>query len=206
MSARCLLADDHPGLVAAIADLLEENGFEIVGPAPDGARAISLAEAEQPDVAVVDFRMPGIAGTRLLERLKEAAPELRVLVYTAEADETVAQEALDHGADGILLKEAPLADVVRALATVQRGARYVDPALASLVVGADAGAAGIALTERERSVLALVADGRTYEQIAAALGIGAETARTHLRKASERLGAATKTHAVASALRLGLIE
>jgi DNA-binding NarL/FixJ family response regulator len=206
MSARCLVADDHPGLVAAIADLLEENGFEIVGPAPDGARAISLAEAEQPDVAVVDFRMPGIAGTRLLERLKEAAPELRVLVYTAEADETVAQEALDHGADGILLKEAPLADVVRALATVQRGARYVDPALASLVVGADAGAAGIALTERERSVLALVADGRTYEQIAAALGIGAETARTHLRKASERLGAATKTHAVASALRLGLIE
>ena len=206
MSARCLLADDHPGLVAAIADLLEENGFEIVGPAPDGPRAISLAEAEQPDVAIVDFRMPGIAGTRLLERLKEAAPELRVLVYTAEADETVAQEALDHGADGILLKEAPLADVVRALATVQRGARYVDPALASLVVGADAGAAGIALTERERSVLALVADGRTYEQIAAALGIGAETARTHLRKASERLGAATKTHAVASALRLGLIE
>ena len=206
MSARCLVADDHPGLVAAIADLLEENGFEIVGPAPDGARAISLAEAEQPDVAVVDFRMPGIAGTRLLERLKEAAPELRVLVYTAEADETAAQEALDHGADGILLKEAPLADVVRALATVQRGARYVDPALASLVVGADAGAAGIALTERERSVLALVADGRTYEQIAAALGIGAETARTHLRKASERLGAATKTHAVASALRLGLIE
>jgi DNA-binding NarL/FixJ family response regulator len=206
MSARCLLADDHPGLVAAIADLLEASGFEVVGPAPDGRRAIALAEAEQPELAVVDYRMPGLAGSRLIEGLKEAAPDLRVLVYTAETAESVAQEALDHGADGILLKEAPLADLVRALAAVQRGDRYVDAALAALLIGADAPAPRTALTERERSVLALVADGRTYEQISAALGIGAETARTHLRKASERLGASTKTHAVASALRLGLID
>lgn len=205
-AARCLLADDHPALVAAIGDLLEENGFEVVGPAVDGAGAVGLAETERLDVAVVDYRMPGLGGTELIRRLKEAAPELALLVYTADADGRVAREALERGADGILLKEAPLPDLLRALAAVRDGQRYVDPALAAMLVGAGRPPAASALTEREREVLARVADGKTHEEIAGELGIGTETVRTHLRKACERLGAATKTQAVASALRLGLIE
>lgn len=206
MSVRCLLADDHPALVAAVADVLEENGYEVVGPVADGALAVALAEAEQPELAVVDYRMPGVAGRELVGRLKEAAPGLAVLVYTAEAGETVAQEALANGADGILLKEAPLADLLRALAAVRGGRRYVDAALAAMIVGAGRGADRPALTERERAVLRRVADGKQHEEISAELGIGTETVRTHLRKACDRLGASTKTQAVASALRLGLIE
>jgi two-component system nitrate/nitrite response regulator NarL len=203
---RCLLADDHPALVAAVRDLLEENGFEVVGPASDGAGALALARAERPDVALVDYRMPGLGGAELVARLKESAPELAVLVYTAEADCRTAREALERGADGIVLKEAPLPDLVRALAAVRSRQRYVDPALAAGLVGAGNRGAAANLTEREREVLRRVADGRTHEQISGDLGIGTETVRTHLRKACERLGAATKTQAVASALRLGLID
>jgi DNA-binding NarL/FixJ family response regulator len=203
---RCLVADDHPALVAVITGLLADGGYEIVGPAADGARALALATDEQPDVAVVDYRMPGIGGCELVERLKEAAPDVRVLIYTAEAAETVAQEALARGADGILLKEAPLADVARALETLKEGRSYVDPALAAGLVGVVRDAAQPALTERERAVLGLLANGRSHEEIGAELGISIETVRTHLRKASDRLGAATRTQAVATALRLGLIE
>jgi two-component system nitrate/nitrite response regulator NarL len=205
MSVRCLLADDHPALVAAVSDLLHENGLEVVGPAADGGRALALAESERPDVAVVDYRMPGVSGATLVERLKDAVPELALLVYTADAGESLAREALDRGADGVVLKEAPLGDLVRAIATIRGGGRYVDPALAAALVGA-AGTAKPSLTARERAVLAHVANGKTHEAIGAALGIGSETVRTHLRKACERLGAATKTQAVASALRRGLIE
>jgi two-component system nitrate/nitrite response regulator NarL len=203
---RCLVADDHPALVAVIATLLRDNGYEIVGPVADGAKALALAAEEQPHLAVVDYRMPGVGGCELVERLKEAAPAVRLLVYTAEAAETVAQEALARGADGILLKEAPLADVVRALETLEEGRSYVDPALAAGLVGVVRDAAQPALTEREREVLGLLANGHAHDEIGAELGIGVETVRTHLRKASGRLGAATKTQAVATALRLGLID
>jgi two-component system nitrate/nitrite response regulator NarL len=203
---RCLVADDHPALAAVIATLLTDAGYEVVGPAADGETALALAAEEQPDVAVVDYRMPGIGGCELVERLKDASPGVRVLVYTAEAGETVAQEALARGADGILLKEAPLADVARALDTLKEGRSYVDPALAAGLVGVVRDAARPALTERERDVLGLLANGRSHEEIGAELGIGIETVRTHLRKACDRLGAATRTQAVATALRLGLID
>jgi DNA-binding NarL/FixJ family response regulator len=203
---RCLVADDHPALVTVITALLTDGGYEIIGPAADGAKALALAAHEQPDVAVVDYRMPGIGGCELVERLKETVPGVRVLVYTAEAVETVAQEALARGADGILLKEAPLADVARALETLKEGRSYVDPAIAASLVGVVRDAAQPGLTERERAVLGLLANGRSHEEIGAELGIGIETVRTHLRKASDRLGASTRTQAVATALRLGLIE
>lgn len=203
---RCLLADDHPALAAAVSTLLDEGGYEVVGPASDGVAAAELAAREQPEVAVVDYRMPGLGGCALVERLKEAAPSLRILVYTAEASDAVAKEALARGADGILLKEAPLADVLRALEALRRGGSYIDASLAAALVGVTGPATRPALTERERCVLALLADGRSHHEIGSRLGIGIETVRTHLRKASERLGATSRTQAVATALRLGLIE
>lgn len=203
LRGRCLVADDHPALVQAVVDLLEEAGFEIVGTAPDGVQAVALARETEPDVALVDFRMPRLSGVALLAQLREAAPATRLVVYTADADEQLVRASLDAGAAAILLKEAPLADLGRAVESVLDGATYVDPALAGLTLG-DAPPAS-ALTDRELAVLALVAEGLTHDEIGRRLSIAGETARSHVRKACDRLGASTRTEAVATALRRGLI-
>jgi DNA-binding NarL/FixJ family response regulator len=203
VTARCLVADDHPALLQAVSEFLEAAGFELVGSAPDGVRAIALARETNPDVAVVDFRMPRLAGVELVAQLRDAAPDTRIVVYTAEADEAVVRGALGAGAAAILLKEAPLADLTRALEAVLAGSTYLDPGLAAFAVAADV--TRPILTERESQVLALLAEGLSHEQIGARLSISSETVRTHVRKACDRLGASTRTQAVAKALRLGLM-
>lgn len=196
---RCLIADDHPALTAAVSAYLAANGFAVVGPVPDGRRAVALAEQEQPDLALVDFRMPRLAGTDLVRAILEVSPETRVAVYTADADERIAHDVLEAGAAALVLKEAPLADLVRALESALAGQSYLDPALTK-----ETGVRG-KLTQREIDVLCLLAEGLQHEEIGRRLGISSETVRTHLRKACDRLGATTRTQAVATALRLGLI-
>jgi DNA-binding NarL/FixJ family response regulator len=196
---RCLVADDHPALATAVCSYLSENGFEIVGAASDGRRAVSLAIETKPDVALIDYRMPRLSGSELVRSLRQATPHTAIAVYTADADEAVADEILDAGAVALVLKEAPLADLVRALESARAGVVYLDPALHRPE------AAGEKLTTRELDVLRLLADGLPHEQIGSRLGITAETVRSHVRKASGRLGASTRTQAVATALRLGLI-
>lgn len=200
---RCLIADDHPALVVAVSEFLGANGFEVVGTAGDGEAAVALAERLAPDVALVDYRMPRLAGIELLNRLSAAAPETRVAVYTAEADRDLVRSALAAGANAVVLKEAPLVDLLRALSSALRGRPYVDPILGRAAFDGRGGSS--ALTQREAQVLLLVADGLSHGEIAERLKIGAETVRTHVQKARARLGAENRTHAVAKALRLGLI-
>ncbi len=195
----CLLADDHPALTVAIAAFLGENGFDVVGPVADGRRAVALAEKTQPELAVIDYRMPRLSGLELIQALREASPTTRIAVYTADADEALAQDVLAAGAVAVVLKEAPLPDLVRALEAALAGKSYIDPALTK------ATSSSCKLTARELEVLTLLAEGLQHEEIGRRLGISSETVRTHLRKASDRLGASTRTQAVATALRLGLI-
>lgn len=195
----CLVADDHPALAAAVCDYLAGSGYVTVGPAADGNRAVALAVELHPDVAVVDWRMPKLSGTELLTELRTAAPGTALVVYTAEADAEIARIALAAGAAALVLKEAPLADLARALDAVEGGRSYVDAGVMRSL------GPTTALTERELDVLALIADGLSHEEIGVRLGIGAETVRTHMKKACNRLGATTRTQAVATALRLGLI-
>jgi DNA-binding NarL/FixJ family response regulator len=194
----CLLADDHPALRAAVAEFLVASGYRVIGPVADGRSAVEAA-GEQPDAAVLDYRMPRLAGAELVRELLAASPGTRIVIYTADGGEELAAAALEAGAAGVVLKEAPLADLARALEAVLAGGTYLDPALA----GSDPRAR---LTERERSVLELLAEGLGHDEIGKRLGIGAETVRTHLRKACDRLEASTRTEAVATALRLGLIR
>ena len=126
----CLLADDHPALTVAVSSYLAQNGFSIVGPASDGRRAVQLATESQPQLALVDYRMPRLAGTELIEAMREVSPETKIVVYTAEGDEALAREVLAAGAVALVLKEAPLADLVRALEAAHTGSSYLDPALA----------------------------------------------------------------------------
>lgn len=200
---RCLVADDHPALLLAVAGYLSERGFEIVGTVDDGDRAVALAEREQPEVALVDYRMPRGGGAELVRRVKAVSPATQVAVYTGDADDALVDAALTAGASAVVLKEAPLVDLVRALRTILQGCQYLDAALGA---GSPAGRPGGPLTAREADVLRLLAEGLTHEAVGRRLTISAETARTHLRKACDRLGAATRTEAVARAIRLGLID
>jgi DNA-binding NarL/FixJ family response regulator len=200
---RCLIADDHPALLTAVSSYLETSGFQVVGEAADGREALELAEATGPDVALVDFRMPRLGGVELVRRLHEAAPDLRILVYTADARDSEVAELLRAGAAGVVLKEAPLVDLARALGSVLDGRAYVDPAFAGL--GLVGPARRTELTAREAQVLSLLAEGLSYESIGNRLDISGETVRTHVRKACARLNASTSTQAVATALRQRLI-
>jgi DNA-binding NarL/FixJ family response regulator len=201
---RCLVADDHPALVAAVSAVLETEGFEVVGTASDGLTAVARAKETRPDVALVDYRMPRLGGVELVEELRACSPETLVAVYTADPDQSIVGLVFEAGAQALILKDAPLADLGQALETISSGGRYVDPALARVALGAVAQKP--ALTPREAEVLAHVADGLSHEEIGNLLSISPETVRTHVRKACERLHARTRTHAVATALRLGLFE
>jgi DNA-binding NarL/FixJ family response regulator len=200
---RCLVADDHPALVAAVTDFLENHGFEVVGQARDGLAAVASVKETRPDVALVDYRMPYLEGAELLAQLRESAPEMLIAVYTADSDQSIVGVVFEAGAHALILKDAPLADLGQALEAICAGRRYVDPALARVALGAGPKPA---LTPRESEVLAHVADGLSHDEIGRRLSISPETVRTHVRKACERLNARTRTHAVATALRLGLFH
>ena len=201
---RCLVADDHPALVAAVSDFLESQGFEVVGRSRDGVAAVADVKETKPDIALVDYRMPHLSGVDLLEQIREAAPNTLIAVYTADTDQSIVGAVFDAGAHALILKDAPLADLAQALRTICAGQRYVDPALAQVML--NGAASKPALTPREAEVLAHIADGLSHQEIGDRLSISPETVRTHVRKACERLNARTRTHAVATALRLGLFQ
>lgn len=200
-----LVADDHPAMIEAVCDVLKEHGIEIAGRARDGEEALTKLETRRPTVALVDLRMPRLSGIEVARRAQRSAPQTAIIVYTAYGERALLTEALDAGVKGFLLKEAPLSDLVRAVEMVSRGQTYVDPGLAGVLASSDAAAKVTRLTQRERDVLRLLADGLTNEEIGKRLFISPETVRTHVRKAMRKLDADTRTQAVATALRQSLI-
>jgi DNA-binding NarL/FixJ family response regulator len=201
----CLVADDHPAMVAAVTEALEQAGHGVVATARDGGDAIEKIASMRPRVAIVDVRMPHLSGIDVARRAAATAPDTAVILFTAHGDRALLTEALDAGARGFVLKEAPLSDLLRAVELVAGGGTYVDPVLAGFLARAHVTAALPALTQREREVLRLLADGLSNEEIGKELFISPETVRTHVRKAMAKLDADTRTQAVATALRQSLI-
>jgi DNA-binding NarL/FixJ family response regulator len=199
----CVIADDHPAVLDSLSRVIEANGIDVLARVRDGEDAIRAIDEHQPVVAVIDLRMPGLSGMEVARRV---ADRTRVILYTGHSDGTLVAEALDAGVKGFVLKEAPLGDVARAIQTVGGGSVYVDPVLAgALAAGATSGSVKL-LSQREREVLRLLADGLRNEDIGQRLHIAAETARAHIRNAMRKLDAATRTQAVATALRQSMIE
>jgi DNA-binding NarL/FixJ family response regulator len=180
----CLVADDHPAVLEAVSDILADSGIDVTARARDGAEALERIEATRPDVALLDVRMPGLGGIEVARRAATSAPGTAILLYTGLGDQALLTEALDAGARGFVLKEAPLPD---------------------LIAKADATRDLPSLTQREREVLRLLSDGLRNEEIGKRLFISPETVRTHVRKAMDKLDADTRTQAVATALRQSLI-
>jgi DNA-binding NarL/FixJ family response regulator len=204
--ATVVVADDHPAMLAAVVEILRRNGFDVVGQAGDGQQALALIESMRPQVALVDVQMPRLSGLEVAVRSAAVAPETAVVFYTAFGDRALLSEALDAGVRGFVLKEAPLADLVRALERVVAGEAYVDPVLAGALVSGRFAERVPSLTQREREVLRLLADGHANEEIGKRLHISPETVRTHVRKAMAKLEADTRTQAVAIALRQSIIS
>jgi two-component system nitrate/nitrite response regulator NarL len=200
-----VVADDHPAVLKAVCDYLEEEGVEVVGRARNGQEALEKIGSMKPPVAILDVDMPILSGLEVTRQLAVAAPETRVILYTANRDQAMLVDAVDAGARGFVLKEAPLTDLVRAVEIVVQGGTYVDAVLAGTLASGRATETLVQLTEREREVLRLLADGKNYDEIGAVLFISPETVRTHVRKAMTRLDADTRTQAVATALRQRLI-
>jgi DNA-binding NarL/FixJ family response regulator len=201
-SITCLFADDHPPVLRMVSELLGEWGFTVVCTTGDGAVALRKIEELKPAIALVDLRLPKVSGIEIAREVARTSPETAVLIYTGYADAGVYREMLDSGARGFVVKDAPLDDLRRALESVATGGTYIDPAASSQLI--DTRDSGV--TEREREVLRRLAQGLSNDQIGAELFISGETVRTHVQKASRKLGAGNRTQAVALAMRAGLIN
>jgi DNA-binding NarL/FixJ family response regulator len=203
---RLLIADDHPAILDAIAQFVSgEDGIELVARASDGQHALRLIEERQPDVAVLDIRMPNLGGIEILRLLAGSSGAPAVILFTGNPERALLLESLDAGARGFLAKETPLADLIRAVRIVAGGGTYIDPVLGGVLASSQATDRLQILTKREREVLRLLADGMRNEQVGSVLSISPLTVRTHVKHAMEKLEADTRTQAVASALRQSLI-
>jgi DNA-binding NarL/FixJ family response regulator len=210
---RVLLADDHAVVRKGIREFLEEaEDIEVVAEADDGSEAIRLVEAHQPDVAVLDVRMPEVTGVEATRRIKERFPRVRVLVLTAYDDDPYVFALLQAGADGYVLKTASGDELVRAVHVVHQGESALSPEIASKVVRQATshrpeGAADQVepLTGRELEVLRLAARGLTNRAIGHNLGISHRTVQGHLASVYGKLGVSSRTEAVTEALRRGWI-
>lgn len=205
---RLLIADDHPVVRAGLAGLFaDEEGFEVVGQAADGAQAVELAAREKPDVVLMDLRMPvldGVSATASIVAAGSDAP--RVLILTTYESDDQILAAIEAGAAGYLLKAAPQDEIVAGIRLVATGQTALSPAVAArLVSRMREPAASVTLTPREIEVLRLVARGRSNKLIGTDLGIGESTVKTHLLKIFDKLEVADRTHAVTVAMERGIL-
>lgn len=204
---RLLVTDDHPVVRAGMVAVLgEEPDFEVVGEAGTGAEALVFAERLAPDVVLMDLRMPVMDGAEATRRIRALPhpPEVLVLTtYDTDADIVTAVEA---GARGYLLKDAPTALLTDAIRRAARGETVLAPPVAARLADRLRTPSGPELTGREVEVLGLVAQGQSNGEIGRTLFIGEATVKTHLVRAFAKLGVADRTAAVAEAHRRGLLD
>lgn len=208
---KVLLADDHPALRAGIKGMLEKADIEVVGEAADGDEALRLAARLGPDVLALDAVMPGLRAPQVIHRLKEACPDLRVLVLTAYDENELVFGLLEAGAVGYVLKEEALETIEAAVRAVARGESWLSPKVAAKVMKKalgkeEAEEEAIHLSERELAVLQLMAKGWSNQQIAEELSITERTVRFHVGNILAKLGVESRTEAVVEGIRRSLVR
>jgi len=220
---RLLIVDDHPvvrdGLSGMFASAPE---FNVVGEASDGAQAVRLAEVLTPDVILMDLRMPGLDGVAAITELASRGVAARILVLTTYDTDSYVLPAIEAGATGYLLKDAPRAELLRAVQAAARGEAVLAPSVAARLMsrvraaGAQPGGArnssgpdgpnGNSLSGREREVLELVAAGATNREAGALLSISEATVKTHLLHIYAKLGVSDRTAAVTEGFTRGILK
>jgi DNA-binding NarL/FixJ family response regulator len=211
VTIRVLLADDHPVVRRGLAALLSTlPDFEVVGEAVDGEAAVREAQLSRPDVVLMDVRMPGMDGVEATRRLRESVPETAVLVLTMYDDDATVFTAMRAGARGYLLKGAEQDDIADAIRAVVRGQAIFGPGIASRLLDHFAIAPPVAddpfpeLTQREREILELLAEGRRTAEIAGTLHLSPKTVSNNLTTIFAKLEVADRTAAVIRARERGL--
>jgi two-component system, NarL family, response regulator DesR len=200
MTVRVLLAEDQAMVRGAIAALLSlEGDIEIVAEAYRGDEVVSAALESVPDVALLDVEMPGGDGLGAAAALREELPSCRVIILTTFGRAGYLKRAMENGAAGFLLKDAPSSELAKAIHRVVRGERVVDPDLAAAALSAGDNP----LTEREREVLAASEGGATIEDVAARLYLSEGTVRNYLSAAIKKLGTRNRVEAARLAERRG---
>jgi DNA-binding NarL/FixJ family response regulator len=209
---RVLLVDDHAMVRRGLRDFLRLfEDIEVVGEAGDGHEALEAADQLRPDVVVMDLNLPRLDGVEATRELRATQPDIEVVALTGYVEEERVMAAIEAGAAGFLLKDAEPDDVAAAIRAARKGEMYLDPAVAGVVArqlrapgGLATAADDLALTPRERDVLALVAQGMPNRAIGEALGITERTARTHVSNILAKLGLTSRTQAALYAVEQGL--
>src|SRR6478752_2683807 len=202
---KLVIVDDHEALREGLVALLRGHGLEVVGAAGNVAAGIDLVVHSDPDVAVIDIRLPDGSGIDLTRDLLARRPDLGVVLYTGDADADLLYSGLDSGARGYALKAGSMQELVAAIERIAAGGSYVDPRLDRILLSPRATAQVPQLSPREREIMHLMAEGLTAEAIGSQLGVSVETVRTHVRNVIRKLQARNRVHAIALALERGEI-
>jgi DNA-binding NarL/FixJ family response regulator len=207
---RVVLADDHPLFRAGVRERLEKHpsGIEIVGEASDGQEALELVAQLQPDVVLLDISMPNMNGIEATRELKRRSPEIAVLILTVYDDEQYIYALIDAGAAGYLLKTTEAAELGDAVQRVRQGEAVLSPAITDKVLqrvlaGGRIQPVSSPLSERERRVLELAAQGASNKVIAEELQLSVRTVHSHMRNIFGKLGVGSRTEAVMLGVRQG---
>jgi len=203
---RIVIADDHAVVRAGLAQLIATfAGAELVGAAADGREAVALCTERRPDVVLMDLEMPLLDGIEATRQIREAQPEVAVVVLTSFSDRERILRALDAGAAGYLLKDAEPDELARAIEAAARGEAPLDPKAARALLSAHRSAEPAELlSEREREVLAMVAEGLANKLIAQRLAISEKTVKAHLTSVYRQIGVSDRTQAALWAQRHGI--
>lgn len=212
---RILLADDHTVMRRGLRLLLEsEDGFSVVAEAADGQQAIQQAEANTPDVAVLDIAMPKLNGAEAAQRIAELLPNVAIVILSMHSDESYVLRALRAGAKGYLLKDSAEGDLIAAIRAVSQGRTFFSPEISKMLVEdyvREIRARGIddsyeLLSSREREIMHLIATGKSNKEIAALLNLSLYTVETHRRNLLEKLNLHNVAELILYAVRKGLIS
>jgi two-component system, NarL family, response regulator len=201
---RILLVDDHPVVRAGLTSMLSTiPGLAVCGAASTGEEALEMIDSEQPDVLLLDLRMPGMTGIELLKAIRAKTSPPKTLVLTSyESDEEI-YRAIEAGAHGYLLKSTPQAEIVAAIQTVRSGRHHIPPRIAARLAERMVRSA---LTQRELEILEMVVRGLTNKQIGHALQISENTARNHINSIIRKLDVSGRTEAATAAIQQGLVR
>lgn len=209
MPTRIVLADDHSVVRQGIRMMLERESFEILGEAGDGLEAVRLAEKHQPDIAVLDLSMPVMNGITAVGQILKVSPRTKIVLLTMYTDEHHILDALRAGVKACVTKTQAVEHLIAAIREVCAGGVYLSPSVSGAVVQAYLTKSETPydpLTDRERQVLQLVAEGNTTKEIALVMGVAAKTAETHRVKVMDKLDIHSTAGLVRYAIRRGLVQ
>jgi two-component system response regulator DegU len=205
-----MLADDHRMLREGLRRSLSELGFPVVAEARNGAEALDLARAIQPDVILMDVTMPELDGVEATRQIKERQPEVKIIVLTMHADQDILTDAIRAGANGYLVKDCSTDEIAMAIEAVAVGETALSPGLAASMLAEvrrqdAAQQQERVITAREEEVLQLIADGCSTPEVAEQLYISQKTVKNHLASIYQKLDARDRTQAVLQAVRMGIV-